>query len=313
MAAPPSLVSAPSGHLALQRKSAAATGGTAFAPPIVHQVLQTPGQPLDAAERNFMEPRFGRSFGSVRVHAGEQAAESARAVSAAAYTVGNEVVFGRDRYRPGSAEGRHLLAHELAHVVQQSGAAKSPREPIPLGGSGTPAELQAEQAARTVSSSPAGLGRPDLGAAGMTLQRQDAQAQAGVPDKCPFQEPNPTGVANIINGALSHGRSAPYSADELQSAWYNVRQQREQPGGANCCNAELAAAEHYMYARYSVTHRDYSPFEMKAMIWGYGYLKGLVPRTGICPKSPDTQGSRDWGYKGADDAANIDLFHQNLS
>jgi hypothetical protein len=68
-----------------------------------------------------------------------------------------------------------------------------------------------------------------------------------------------------------------------------------------------------MYSRYAVTHKDYAPGEMKIMIWGYGYLKFLVPNTGICPKSPDTQGSRDWAYKGVDDAANIDLFHENLS
>jgi hypothetical protein len=51
---------------------------------------------------------------------------------------------------------------------------------------------------------------------------------------------------------------------------------------------------------------------MKALIWGYGYFKFLVPKTGKCPKSPDTQGSRDWGYKGVDDAVR-DLFFQELA
>jgi len=67
-----------------------------------------------------MEPRFGHDFGQVRVHTGEQAAESARAVSALAYTVGSDLVFGAGQYAPGTSEGQRLIAHELAHVVQQS-------------------------------------------------------------------------------------------------------------------------------------------------------------------------------------------------
>jgi len=89
------------------------------APPIVHDVLRAPGQPLDAGARAFMEPRFGHSFADVRVHTDARAAESARAVSAAAYTVGHDIVFSAGSYAPSGREGRRLLAHELAHVVQQ--------------------------------------------------------------------------------------------------------------------------------------------------------------------------------------------------
>ncbi len=92
-------------------------------PAIVHDVLRSSGQPLDPATRAFMEPRFGHDFSRVRVHAGGQAAESARAVNALAYTVGNDVVFETGRYAPQSAQGQRLLAHELAHVVQQGGRA----------------------------------------------------------------------------------------------------------------------------------------------------------------------------------------------
>jgi hypothetical protein len=77
------------------------------------------GQPLDAATRALFEPRFGYDFSGVRVHTGEKAAESARSVSALAYTVGSDVVFGRGQYSPGIHAGNRLLAHELAHVVQQ--------------------------------------------------------------------------------------------------------------------------------------------------------------------------------------------------
>ncbi len=81
-----------------------------------------PGRPLDAAARNFFEPRFGHDFGRVRVHTGAQAAESARDVDALAYTVGRDLVFGAGQYAPQTSAGQKLLAHELTHAVQQSTA-----------------------------------------------------------------------------------------------------------------------------------------------------------------------------------------------
>jgi hypothetical protein len=77
------------------------------------------GRPLDPSVRRFMEPRFGQNFAQVRVHSDARAAASARAVNAMGYTIGNHVVFGSGQYEPTSAAGRSLLAHELAHVVQQ--------------------------------------------------------------------------------------------------------------------------------------------------------------------------------------------------
>jgi outer membrane protein OmpA-like peptidoglycan-associated protein len=91
--------------------------GLTSAPPIVHEVLSSPGQPLGTTERAFMEPRFGQDFSGVRVHTGAKAAESAAAVQARAYTVGNDIVFGGKE----SASDLPVLAHELTHVIQQSG------------------------------------------------------------------------------------------------------------------------------------------------------------------------------------------------
>jgi hypothetical protein len=88
-------------------------------PPIVYEVLRSPGQPLDAATRAFFEPRFGYDFSQVRVHTDAKAAESARVVNALAYTVGRDVVIGAGRYSPLSPAGQRLLAHELTHVIQQ--------------------------------------------------------------------------------------------------------------------------------------------------------------------------------------------------
>lgn len=89
------------------------------APSIVHNVLNSTGQPLDAETLAFMEPRFSHNFGQVRVHADENAAESATAVNALAYTVGSHMVFGAGKYAPDTTEGKRLLAHELTHVIQQ--------------------------------------------------------------------------------------------------------------------------------------------------------------------------------------------------
>jgi hypothetical protein len=107
----------------LQRKAAGGPVAETAAPAIVHEVLRSPGQPLDAGMRAFMEPRFGYDFSGVELHTDAHAAASAEAVGARAYTVGQHIVLGSAAGAPGTAEGRALLAHELAHVVQQGQAA----------------------------------------------------------------------------------------------------------------------------------------------------------------------------------------------
>ena len=84
------------------------------------ETFDSPGQPLDAPTRAFFEPRFDHDFSRVRVHANRTAAQLARTIDARAYTTGRNIVFGEGMYRPGTPGGRRLLAHELAHVIQQS-------------------------------------------------------------------------------------------------------------------------------------------------------------------------------------------------
>jgi hypothetical protein len=91
------------------------------APPIVHKVLRGAGQPLDGGTRALLEPPFGRDLSGVRVHTGAQADDSACAVGARAYAVGQDAVFAAGQYNPGSREGLRLLAHEVSHTVQQTG------------------------------------------------------------------------------------------------------------------------------------------------------------------------------------------------
>jgi hypothetical protein len=110
------------GMLGLQRAVGNAGASTLMEEerPPVHDVVNSGGgAPLDPGTRADMESRFGQDFGDVRVHTDGAAHESAKSVNAHAYTVGSNIVFQRDRYDPSSDIGRHMLAHELTHVVQQ--------------------------------------------------------------------------------------------------------------------------------------------------------------------------------------------------
>ncbi len=121
-------------------------GGPSTAPPIVHDVLRSPGRALEPAVRGEMEGRFGHDFSRVRVHADAAAEASATALGARAYAVGTDVVFGADGYRPESRAGRRLLAHELAHVVQQRSHASARPMPSSVSGLDDPLEEEAERA-----------------------------------------------------------------------------------------------------------------------------------------------------------------------
>ncbi|MGA7413492.1 MAG: DUF4157 domain-containing protein, partial [Bryobacteraceae bacterium] len=108
-----------------ERTGAAASGVVSqqrAAPAIVHDVLNAPGQPLKPETRALYESRFGFDFSGVRVHADAEAAESASVLNARAYTVGRHLVFANRQYAPEANAGKWLLAHELAHVVQQNAA-----------------------------------------------------------------------------------------------------------------------------------------------------------------------------------------------
>lgn len=119
LAAPtqPAVTSAPP---RIQRVAEQSAEHSVAAPDSVDRVLASPGKPLDPALRQEMERSFGRDFSRVRVHSGGAAEQSAREVSARAYTVGHNIVFGAGQFAPRTHEGRRLIAHELTHVVQQS-------------------------------------------------------------------------------------------------------------------------------------------------------------------------------------------------
>jgi hypothetical protein len=115
-------------HMCVQRN--VDTTADAIAPSLVREVLNSPGEPLDSGTRKRMEPQFGYDFSGVRVHTDGLAAASASSLNANAYTAGSHVAFGRAKYAPHTPTGQSLIAHELAHVVQQ---ASGPVSGAPIG------------------------------------------------------------------------------------------------------------------------------------------------------------------------------------
>jgi Domain of unknown function (DUF4157) len=157
-------------------------GGQPGVPPLVSQVLISPGQAIDNRTRAMMAWRFGQDLGRVRIHADAQAGESARLLQSEAYTVGRDIAFAPGKYQPETIAGRQLLAHELTHVVQQRGTttASSLQPRLTMQASSGPAEDQARRVAGEVGTAvaPAGataFGLVQIGGAA-TLQRADPRA-----------------------------------------------------------------------------------------------------------------------------------------
>jgi hypothetical protein len=175
--------------LSLQRATRASELGTqnsGAVPPIVHEVLRSSGQPLDAATRAFFEPRFAHDFSRVRVHTDARAVESARAVNALAYTVGPDVAFAASQYSPATSRGRQLLGHELAHVVQQGNSSGS------LSGRSVPGDLMEREADKAASGSTEGQELNLTGPIPVLMRKDDADGppdEGQVPPTAPLAPP----------------------------------------------------------------------------------------------------------------------------
>ena len=157
----------------LQRK---ANGGAqhAAAPAGVAAELHSPGSPLDRRTQRAMGRSFGHDFSNVRIHTDSGAAESARSVNALAYTVGDHIVFGAGHYAPHTRAGKHLLAHELAHTIQQENSTAHPQGKLQIQDSGSSDEVAADRAADAVVQ---GRSVGNVGVAGLGLQRKGADAK----------------------------------------------------------------------------------------------------------------------------------------
>ena len=167
-----------------QLRQAAANGPAAGmwnAPPLVHEALGSPGRPLDRETQAFMEPRFGRDLSAVRIHTGAQAAASARAIKARAYTAGNQIVWDAGSYAPHTDVGKRLLAHELAHVVQQGGVPPGRNTTIrrqPAGAVMDPPPAPAQESPQPADGADAEQGTKEIGK--RDSQMQD-KAEANLP------------------------------------------------------------------------------------------------------------------------------------
>lgn len=117
---------------------------------VVHDVVRSSGRPLDPTIRADMEARFRADFSHVRVHIDTQAVEPAQTVGALAYTVGSDIVFGAGTYCPGTLQGRHRIAHELAHTLQQPSAPGVQSAPLAVSHPEDSAEREADRVATSV-------------------------------------------------------------------------------------------------------------------------------------------------------------------
>ncbi len=145
------------GNRVLQRLATGRARRAAAQPPA------GPGRPLDGGTRDYMESRFGHDLSEVRVHADVESATSAASLDARAYTSGRDIYFGHSEYAPGTTEGRRLLAHELAHVLQQTGAGTPAGTGARVVPAHDPSEMEAEAAARKVTEAGADVAPVDPG------------------------------------------------------------------------------------------------------------------------------------------------------
>jgi hypothetical protein len=131
-----------------------------MAPPPTQRALDSSGKELDSNTRTFMESRFSHDFSNIRVHTDAKAAASARAVGARAYTFGNHIVFDAGEYKPTTLIGDALIAHELAHSIQQQDAAN--RQTEVLGHSDPGLETEADNGALEVIRNRLGLAKASI-------------------------------------------------------------------------------------------------------------------------------------------------------
>jgi hypothetical protein len=166
---------------AFQRRSGTASSeDPSFA---VAGALRHPGQPLDASVREAVEQRLGFDFSHVRIHTGESAAESARALDAHAYTLGPHIVFGNGGYAPDTEAGRHRLHHELSHVMQRQHGAPMPEGPLQLGSPDSAHERQAHRLARAASPAEAQGLRSATGPLHPAVIARDSKSSAPKPEQ----------------------------------------------------------------------------------------------------------------------------------
>lgn len=276
-------------------------------PPIVYDVLRSPGQPLDANTRAFFEPRFGHDFSSVRVHTNQQASESAKSINADAYTVNLDIAFSAGTYAPFSKDGRKLLAHELTHVTQATRSNRAPMPRLHLGPISSNSETEAINASEQIlnDDTPFALRSKFDNFGSKEHVRRSPSTKSSSTTNPPWEAPNNAKTKAYIDDALT------VSGGNNERAWLALKEYRSQL----CYDMSLTAAEHYMFARYLVADTYYPSAIVDAAVLAYSLMKLVfraAPRTGSCPSTPADFSQVYWGLRGVSDGS-ADFWLPNKS
>jgi hypothetical protein len=252
------------------------------------------GHTLPKNTKQEMEAKIGADFSGVRVHTGSNAIQLNRELGAKAFTVGNNIFFNKGQYNPNSGEGKRLMAHELVHTVQQlnylSGSnSKIQRYMGDVSREDTDDDVPRGRDQREHYTAPPGVYFPKT----ELLQEYDNYF-----GQCPDGDINDSQVYSALSSVLPGSFIyEPLSVDVIRNADNEIRNRRL----ADCCNLDLAAAAHYLFARLLVANGEFSYTHMKYLIAAYNVGKrlGVIPKAGDCPVSPASDQQSIWGLIGA--------------
>ena len=278
----------------IQRKSESNQAATPEISRNIHS-LKGSGHTLPKKTQQEMEAKMGADFSGVRVHTGSKAIQLNHELGARAFTAGSDIFFNRGQYNPNSGEGKRLMAHELVHTVQQANylSGSNPKIQRYMGNfstDNTDDDVPRGREQREYYTAPPGIYFPKNELLDEYNEYFGQCPQGEINDSQVYSE-----LASVLPGLFIY---EPVSVDIVSSADREIRRRRLE----DCCNLDLAAAAHYLFARLLVATGEYSYTRMKYLIAAYHYAKrlGVAPRAGDCPVSPASDQQSIWGLLGAD-------------
>lgn len=268
----------------VNRKAAPGAANVQIPGPLAH-LVPGPGQALDSRTRAFMEPRFGADFSNIRIHTDAQANQAAESIGARAYTLGNNIVFAQRAYSD-SNPGRHLLAHELAHVMQQREARVSRCCVYRLGATPgcTPAQRATIHAAIRnargwLTKAIAELGAPALSDKAKRALRRNFGPAQGSPANAPL-------IHQRLRDGYNEVGTIPFScnsADPTCVAGHCGFATAGSHAGTMCNQSTLAAGTHWIFQAGCVLHEA---FHARYTNFTHDFYSGWHGHSGSTPGYP---------------------------